>query len=258
MKVSKIKMAILGACMAPLMPSLAIAEEVKEAASEFSISGNVGLFSDYIFRGYTQTKHQAALQGGFDLEHSSGLYAGVWASNVSWTTQSGVMSDNSAEIDFYGGYATELAGVGVDVGLLQYYYPGDYVNGSKVDSDATEFYVGVSKDIGAVSASVTAYTVLTDEAWQFGDMKGETYVTLDVDVPVNDKLTISGHIGHQTFGGTTDYDYTDWKANAEYAINDTFAAGVYYTDTNMNQTNWTVASEFLGESTVGLYLAAGF
>ena len=89
-------------------------------------------------------------------------------------------------------------------------------------------------------------------------MKGETYLTLDIDVPVNDKLTISGHIGHQTFGGTTDYDYTDWKANAEYAINDTFAAGVYYTDTNMNQTNWTVASEFLGESTVGLYLAAGF
>lgn len=253
MKVLKMKMAILGALMTPIMPIVA-----EEATSEFSVSGNVGLFSDYIFRGYTQTNHQAALQGGFDVEHSRGFYAGVWASNVKWTTQSEVMTDNSLEIDFYGGYATELAGIGVDVGLLQYYYPGDYADGSKVDSEATEFYVGISKDIGPVSASVTAFTILTDEAWQFGDMKGEKYMTFDVDLPVNDKLTISGHLGHQTFGGTTDYDYTDWKANAEYAINDTYAAGVYYTDTNMNQANWTVKKEFLGESTVGLYIAAGF
>jgi uncharacterized protein (TIGR02001 family) len=253
MKVLKMKMAILGALMTPIMPVVA-----EEATSEFSVSGNVGLFSDYIFRGYTQTNHQAALQGGFDVDHSSGFYAGVWASNVKWTTQSDVMTDNSLEIDFYGGYARELAGIGFDVGLLQYYYPGDYADGSKVDSEATEFYVGISKDIGPVSASLTAYTILTDEAWQFGDMKGEKYVTLDVDLPVNDKLTISGHLGHQTFGGTTDYDYTDWKANAEYAINDTFAAGVYYTDTNMNQANWTVKNEFLGESTVGLYIVAGF
>jgi uncharacterized protein (TIGR02001 family) len=256
MKASKMKMAVLGALMLPLLP--AMAEEVKEAASEFSVSGNVGLFSDYIFRGYTQTNHQAALQGGFDLEHTSGFYAGVWASNVKWTTQSDIMTDNSLEIDVYGGYATEFNGVGVDVGLLQYYYPGDYAAGTKVDSEATELYVGVSKDIGSVSVSATMYTILTDEAWQFGDMKGEKYVTLDVDMPVNDKLTISGHIGHQTFGGTTDYDYTDWKANAEYAINDTFAGGIYYTDTNMNQANWTVKNEFLGDNTVGIYLAAGF
>ena len=253
MKVSKIKMAVFGAFMLPLMPVIAAEEK-----SDFSISGNVGLFSDYIFRGYTQTNHQAALQGGFDLEHSSGFYAGVWGSNVKWTTQSEVMTDNSLELDFYSGYATEFEGLGFDVGLLQYYYPGDYADGSKVDSEATELYVGISKDVGPVSVGLTVYTVLTDEAWQFSDMKGEKYLTLDVDLPVNDKLTISGHLGHQTFGGTTDYDYTDWKANAEYTINETFAAGVYYSDTNMNQTNWTVKNEFLGESTVGLYLAAGF
>ena len=31
MKVSKIKMAILGACLVPLIPSVGLAEEVKEA-----------------------------------------------------------------------------------------------------------------------------------------------------------------------------------------------------------------------------------
>ena len=49
MKVSKMKMAVLGALMLPLMP--AMAEEVKEAASAFSVSGNVGIYSDYMFRG---------------------------------------------------------------------------------------------------------------------------------------------------------------------------------------------------------------
>ena len=253
MKLNKLKFAVMGALMVPMVPLVA-----EEATSEWGVSGNVGLFSDYVFRGYTQTNHQAALQGGFDLEHSSGFYAGVWGSNVKWTTQSDVMTDNSLELDFYSGYATEFEGLGFDVGLLQYYYPGDYADGSKVDSEATELYVGISKDVGPVSVGLTLYTVLTDEAWQFSDMKGEKYLTLDVDLPVNDKLTISGHLGHQTFGVTTDYDYTDWKANAEYTINETFAAGVYYSDTNMNQTNWTVKNEFLGESTVGLYLAAGF
>jgi uncharacterized protein (TIGR02001 family) len=43
---------------------------------EFSFSANVGLYTDYIFRGYTQTQNEPAIQGGFDVEHSSGLYAG--------------------------------------------------------------------------------------------------------------------------------------------------------------------------------------
>jgi len=60
MKLTTLKMAVLGALMLPTMS--VIAEEAATAAveapkSDFSVSGNVGLFSDYIFRGYTQTKH---------------------------------------------------------------------------------------------------------------------------------------------------------------------------------------------------------
>jgi hypothetical protein len=42
MKVLKMKMAILGALMTPIMP--VVAEEAKAATSGFSVSGNVGLF----------------------------------------------------------------------------------------------------------------------------------------------------------------------------------------------------------------------
>ena len=41
------------------------------------VSANVGVSSNYLFRGVTQTDNSAAVQGGLDYEHASGLYAGV-------------------------------------------------------------------------------------------------------------------------------------------------------------------------------------
>ena len=52
------------------------------ADSPHSISANIGVVSNYIWRGVTQTGDQAAVQGGLDYSHESGFYAGTWASNV--------------------------------------------------------------------------------------------------------------------------------------------------------------------------------
>src|ERR1700688_526838 len=41
-----------------------------------TVTSNVGLFSEYIFRGIAQTAGKPAVQGGFDWSHSSGFYAG--------------------------------------------------------------------------------------------------------------------------------------------------------------------------------------
>ncbi len=49
-----------------------------------TVAYNVGLYSQYIFRGLTQTDRGPAVQGGVDLTHSSGFYLGAWASNISW------------------------------------------------------------------------------------------------------------------------------------------------------------------------------
>jgi uncharacterized protein (TIGR02001 family) len=260
MKASKMKMAVLGALMLPLIP--AVAEEAKGAASAFSVSGNVGIYSDYMFRGYTQTKEDPALQGGFDVEHESGAYAGVWASNVNWTTEGNYMDDNSLELDFYGGFAGSLGetGIGYDVGILKFYYPGENTAGA-VDTDATEIYGSLSKDIGPVSASLGVYVVVSDDAWGFGDADGSKYFTADVDVPVGSiPLTASFHVGRQTFEGFGNEaaDYTDWKVNLEYAVNDTFAVGGFYTDTNQKVATWTVNDVYLGDGTAGFYVSAGF
>lgn len=263
MKLTTLKMAVLGALMLPTMS--VIAEEAATAAveapkSDFSVSGNVGLFSDYIFRGYTQTQNNPALQGGFDLEHSSGFYAGTWASNVEWSTIGGssAMVENSLEVDFYAGYATDLAGIGIDVGVLQYWYPGDPRDGA-ADADASEVYFALSKSFGPLGVTLKNSTVVSDEAWGFADMSGENYTDLSVDFPVG-PLAVSAHVGYQTFGSAAgaDLDYTDWKLNAEYAINDTFAVGAFYTDTDMKDSSWTFGTVLVGDSTAGAYLSAGF
>jgi uncharacterized protein (TIGR02001 family) len=118
---SLITTAVLGALAAP---SFVFAADAAPA-SDFTASYNVGLFSQYIFRGLTQTNNKPALQGGFDVSHKSGLYIGGWSSNVSWLRDNGASSlynsGGSLEIDLYGGFKTELGktGLGIDLGALQ-------------------------------------------------------------------------------------------------------------------------------------------
>ena len=259
MKVNLIKSAIAGCLLLPFS-ALVAEEKAEETKSDWSHSANVGLYSDYVFRGYTQTQGQPAIQGGFDAEHSSGFYIGTWASNVDWTTAGGYMKDNSVEVDLYAGYSTDLAGVGFDMGILQFLYPGDNID-AQAETDATEIYLGLSKDIGSVSLGLTAYYVSSSDAWGFSDAEGSIYWDLGVDVPIGDSpLTASFHLGDQTFegNGNDPYDYSDWKVNLDYVLNDNFTVGVFYTDTDMSESSWTVDGEFLGDEVFGGYLSASF
>ena len=88
------------------------------------------LASQYRYRGLMQTNNKPAIQGGFDLAHSSGLYLGNWNSSISWLGDSNSAVSAPVEMDFYGGYKGELApSVPFDLGVMQYYYPGDYPSG---------------------------------------------------------------------------------------------------------------------------------
>jgi len=80
------------------------------------ISGNVTLATDYVYRGESQTNEEPAIQGGFEVAADSGLYAGVWASNIGF--------DGSVEIDYFIGFSNEVfEGFSYDIGLIHYDYP---------------------------------------------------------------------------------------------------------------------------------------
>ena len=119
--------------------------------AQAEITANLGVTSDYRFRGISQTQLDPAIQGGVDYSHRSGVYVGAWASNVAKEFYPG---GAGREVDLYAGYRTEVAGVALDAGVLRYDYPGTTAN-----TDTNEVYVGASKGPVSfkVSQSITDY-----------------------------------------------------------------------------------------------------
>src|SRR6185436_9163527 len=140
------KTVVAGAVAAALSSGLA---QAADPTPEHTLTGNVGIYSQYIFRGLTQTNRDPALQGGFDYSHSSGFYLGTWASNISWL-RDGVppqyISGGSLEWDFYGGYKWGFApDWTLDLGALYYYYPGSENSAfGLAKADTFEVYAGLS------------------------------------------------------------------------------------------------------------------
>jgi len=236
-----------------------------EAASPHTLTANVGLYSQYVFRGLAQTNEDPAIQGGFDYAHSSGFYLGTWASNISWLRDGGSYSGGgSVEIDLYGGYKGSIGDFGYDVGLLQYFYPGD-VAANFVDADTLEAYVAGSWKWFTVKYSYA----LSDDVFGVTNADGTTYLDFSASVPLGDTgLTLGAHYGLQEFdgnGGSNDdlYSYEDWKVSMTYDLgkaSKTFSGmtvGVAYTDTssanNCGYGSTTEAGTNLGAACTGVY-----
>ncbi|MFT5712046.1 MAG: hypothetical protein ACI9DQ_000448, partial [Glaciecola sp.] len=105
-------------------------------ASQSAIAGwsaNIGLVSDYHFRGIQQTE-SASTSAGVDYAADSGFYVGAWTAEV----------EDGLEVDLYGGYGVELeSGLTLDANFVSYQYTGDF------DSAYNE--IGVSAGYGLFS-----------------------------------------------------------------------------------------------------------
>ncbi|QXI36396.1 TorF family putative porin [Pseudomonas xantholysinigenes] len=87
---------------------------------DFSLEAKIGVFSDYRTRGISQTQNDPALQGSLTLAHSTGLYAGVWSSNVDF----GFGNSTRQELDYYAGYFWQVSDdVTLDTSYIKYVYP---------------------------------------------------------------------------------------------------------------------------------------
>jgi uncharacterized protein (TIGR02001 family) len=231
------KTVIAGLTAAALGSGLA---QAAEPASPHTLTGNFGIFSQYIFRGLTQTDKEPAIQGGFDYAHSGGFYAGTWGSNVSWLRDFGAYTGGaSLELDIYGGYKGTIGKTdfGYDVGLLYYWYPGSQVPGA-TKADTLEVY-------GALSwkwLSAKLSYAISDEVFGVANADGSYYLDLTATYPIpNTKLTLIAHYGMQEFSGSTgafDNDanasYKDWKIGLNYSLPKDYTVGVFYTDTSMS------------------------
>jgi uncharacterized protein (TIGR02001 family) len=96
-------------------------------AGAAELSGDIGIVTDYRFRGVSLSEGRPAVQGSVVLEGKSGLYGQLWASSL------GHRADG--ELDLTGGYETDLSNhVSLDVSGTWYDYPSgsdeNYVEGT--------------------------------------------------------------------------------------------------------------------------------
>jgi len=207
------------------------------AGSQADLTANVALTSDYVFRGISQTDENPAIQGGFDYSHSSGLYIGVWGSNVNFNDG----DQAQLELDVYGGYSASAKKLGYDVGLIRYSYPG--ASGS-LNYDYNEVYGKVSYDFGA--ASVTGGVNYSND--YFGASGNATYYFAEIAVPLPRKFSLTAHLGRQNIeknGAFGTPDYVDYKIGVAREIGG-FGLSLDWVDTNLSKSECFGGSSLCG------------
>ena len=172
------------------------------------VSYNLGLISDYRYRGISQTRLQPALQGGADYTHNpSGLYAGTWLSTIKWTKDAG--GDGDIEWDLYAGKRGKIgADASYDVGVLGYVYPSNglrHVPGF-ADANTAEVYgqLGYSPAYAKYSLSLT-------NLFGFVDSRRSGYLDLGANLDLGQGVTLNLHAGRQDVRHNDAASYTDYK-----------------------------------------------
>lgn len=211
------------------------APSAADAASPYSLTANVTLASQYRYRGLMQTNNQPAIQGGFDLAHASGFYLGNWSSSISWLNDSNSGVSAPVEMDFYGGYKGNLTDkVPVDLGVLQYYYPGDYPSGY-TSPDTTELYAGIG--YGPV---MFKYSLALTNLFGFADSKYSQYFDLSGNFDTGIwGLVLNAHAGRQIVRNVDNGSYTDWKLGLTKDFGQGLSVSLAYLDTNADRAVYT-------------------
>jgi uncharacterized protein (TIGR02001 family) len=213
---------LVASCGLTAVPAFA---DETDPPSDITVTGNVALVTDYRFRGLSLSGGDVAVQGSINVNHSSGLYVGTWASSMEDSAIYG-----HTEVDVYAGWTGAIAsGLTADVGLLYYVYP----NGNVGDANVFEPYASLTTAIGPATAKFgVAY------AWKQDSLGGDDNLYLFTDLGVgipNTPLSLSAHVGYTDgalspkllTGVSTDGGW-DYSVGATFAATKNLSLGVSY------------------------------
>ncbi len=230
---------------ATLLPTAAQAADEPVAATTY----NVGLVTDYRYRGISQSRLKPALQGGADYSNPNGLYLGTWLSTIKWTKDAGGSGD--VEWDLYGGYKGEISKtVSYDVGGLYYFYPSNKLGNvvGLVNANTFEIYGAVS--FGPVTAKYS--NALTNT---FGNVnsKNSGYLDLSASFDLGSGFSLAPHIGHQEIKGSVGASYTDYSLTLGKDLGNGLSLSAALVGTDANKTLYvTPAGKFTGKDALVL------
>jgi len=184
--------------------SLAVAGMAAPLAAQAEVTGNINVVSKYVLRGLTNSGANgtgtentgAAVQGGFDYSHESGLYAGYWGSSLSYVYGANNQAlESGFESDFSAGYKGKAGSFSYGVGLIYYAYT------AVADSDAAEVIF-----TGGLGNATLGINYLTSDVY-WGNA-GDTYINLGYTQPLPSDFSLAGSLMY--------YFYTkDGKFNPE-------------------------------------------
>ncbi|MBN4082482.1 hypothetical protein JYT13_01600 [Mariprofundus ferrooxydans] len=105
-------------------------------ASDMEVSGDLGVYSQYMWRGIQQAAGASSVQGDLNLDTGTGLSANAWFASL---------NSNSTEFDFTIDYSGEVSGISYSAGVIAY----TFLNQAALN--ANEVYIGLG--YGPISAS---------------------------------------------------------------------------------------------------------
>jgi uncharacterized protein (TIGR02001 family) len=174
------------------------------------LSGEVGIVTDYRYRGLSLSDGNPALQASLTFEHSSGLYVTAWAS-----TLRRIGNPSDSEVDFTAGYEREIDNwASFDLSMTRYSYPS---SGGANYSEAT---ASVTLTHGAASAILgfsyaPPQSALRDDA---GRRRGNGYTSLQTAYEVGGTpLTLRAGLGYErgAFDEVERGGKWDWNVGGE-------------------------------------------
>lgn len=194
----------------------------QDGDSPVTVTGSVGLTSDYRFRGVGLSGGDIAIQGGLTLNTEPGFYVGTWASSLEDSPVYG-----EVEVDLFAGYATEVSeGLGIDVGVTYYAYPSKDAGAGP--SDVWEFYGKVKPTVGPLGLTFgVAYS--PDQASLGGG--DNLYLSADAVVGIPETpFSLSAHVGYTDgfLTYTPDGDAFDYSIGASATVLGGLSIGLAY------------------------------
>lgn len=176
------------------------------------ISGNIGVVSNYVFRGITRAAENdgAAVQGGLDVEIDGGFYAGWWASNLSYGTPG---LDTTVENNLYFGTSGESGDFSYDVGALYYWYMDDS------DASGIEPYLS----IGFAGVDFGMHYMAQDVTWS---NQGDMFFTLGTGFELGQGFGLGVVASYATYENSGKFIPTTEKSSAFRSLDLTLSKAI--------------------------------
>lgn len=208
---------------------------------------NAGAVTDYRYRGVSQSQLKPALQGGVDYANG-GFYLGAWGSTIRWIKKAG--GDANVEVDVYGGYKGEISkGLGFDVGVLAYVYPG---NDLATDADTQEIYGALS-----FGPATFKYSHAVSNLFGVPDSKNSYYADLSASFEVMGGWALAPHVGYQKIKGPNGISYADYSLTLSKDFSG-LVPSIAIVGTDLKKSEATVDGKFLGKTALVLGVKYNF